>query len=89
LQTDAYLSLPLGFMGNSTGAFSDLPGLPPLHDMGFLSQLATQLALKIENLYLLRRLSRRLWSVSGAESSRDLHDDVVQPYIGLKFGLRR
>lgn len=53
----------------------------------FLHQVALQIALRIDNLRLVDRLTATAATGERRRISRDLHDSTVQPYVGLRMGL--
>jgi len=53
----------------------------------FLHQVAVQIALRIDNLRLIDRLTATAATGERRRISRDLHDSTVQPYVGLRMGL--
>lgn len=53
----------------------------------FLQQIAVQIALRLDNLRLVDRLTTTAASGERRRISRDLHDSTVQPYVGLRMGL--
>src|SRR5574340_1245722 len=53
----------------------------------FLQQLAVQIALRLDNLRLVDRLTATAATGERRRISRDLHDSTVQPYVGLRMGL--
>ena len=56
-------------------------------DYGFLHQVAVQIALRLDNLRLVNRLTATAATGERKRISRDLHDSNVQPYVGLRMGL--
>lgn len=53
----------------------------------FLHQVAVQIALRLDNLRLVNRLTATAATGERRRISRDLHDSTVQPYVGLRMGL--
>jgi signal transduction histidine kinase len=53
----------------------------------FLHQVAVQIALRVDNLRLVNRLTATAATGERRRISRDLHDSTVQPYVGLRMGL--
>lgn len=53
----------------------------------FLHQVAVQIALRLDNLRLVDRLTATAATGERRRISRDLHDSTVQPYVGLRMGL--
>ena len=56
-------------------------------DYAFLHQVAVQIALRLDNLRLVNRLTTTAATGERKRISRDLHDSTVQPYVGLRMGL--
>jgi signal transduction histidine kinase len=56
-------------------------------DYAFLHQIAVQIALRLDNLRLVNRLTTTAATGERRRISRDLHDSTVQPYVGLRMGL--
>jgi signal transduction histidine kinase len=56
-------------------------------DALFLSHIAAQAFPMIENIELLDRIASEAASQERQKIANDLHDSVIQPYIGLKLGL--
>lgn len=53
----------------------------------FLHQIGVQIALRLDNLRLVNRLTATAATGERRRISRDLHDSTVQPYVGLRMGL--
>lgn len=90
LATRHYQCFPLStFQGGRTGRVClcyDARFRVPL-GYAFLQQLATQIALRLDNLRLVNHLTTTAASGERRRISRDLHDSTVQPYVGLRMGL--
>jgi signal transduction histidine kinase len=56
-------------------------------DALFLAQISAQVFPVIENIELLDRIASEAASVERKKIAHDLHDTVIQPYIGLQIGL--
>jgi signal transduction histidine kinase len=56
-------------------------------DAGFLAHLFEQVMPAIENIKLVDRLASEAAEQERQRIARDIHDSVIQPYIGLKLGL--
>jgi len=56
-------------------------------DADLLAGVMEQLAPVIENAGLLERLSDEAMATERARIGRDLHDNAIQPYLGLKYGI--
>lgn len=57
------------------------------HDIDFLLQLIEQVVPVIDNILLVDRLASDAANEERQRIARDLHDSVIQPYIGLQLGL--
>lgn len=56
-------------------------------DLEFLSHIAAQVGVMIENMQLVDQLTMEVANEERKRISRDLHDGTIQPYIGLKLAL--
>jgi signal transduction histidine kinase len=56
-------------------------------DLEFLSQIVDQVMPTLENVRLVDRLATDAAEAERLRIARDLHDSVVQPYIGIRMGL--
>ncbi len=56
-------------------------------DADLLCRIMDQLAPVIENAGLLERLTEEAMATERARIGRDLHDNAIQPYLGLKYGI--
>ncbi len=57
------------------------------HDAALLLQAAAQVAPVLENVRLVDRLAEDAAEEQRRRIARDLHDSVIQPYLGLRLGL--
>lgn len=57
------------------------------HDADLLAGVMDQLAPVLENAGLLERLADEAMATERARIGRDLHDNAIQPYLGLKYGI--
>lgn len=57
------------------------------HDADLLAGVLEQLAPVIENAGLLEHLADEAMATERARIGRDLHDNAIQPYLGLKYGI--
>lgn len=81
--------LPIGCQGRDIGRIClcyDRRFRAPV-SYAFLHQVAVQIALRLDNLRLVNRLTATAASGERRRISRDLHDSTVQPYVGLRMGL--
>ncbi len=56
-------------------------------DADLLCRIMDQFAPVIENAGLLERLTEEAMATERARIGRDLHDNAIQPYLGLKYGI--
>ena len=56
-------------------------------DLDFLAQVVDHVTPTLENVRLLDRLATEAAGAERLRIARDLHDSVVQPYIGIRMGL--
>jgi signal transduction histidine kinase len=56
-------------------------------DLEFLTHVVDQLAPVLENIRLVDRLASDAAEIERHRIARDLHDSIVQPYIGIQLGL--
>ena len=56
-------------------------------DLELLEQVVAQIMLTLENVRLVDRLATDAAEAERLRIARDLHDTVVQPYIGIRMGL--
>ena len=56
-------------------------------DLEFLEQVVAHVILTLENVRLVDRLATDAAEAERLRIARDLHDTVVQPYIGIRMGL--
>lgn len=86
---DAFASVPLRRRGESLGRVFLLGGELPVErsEIEFLLQIVEQAAPVINNIQLLDRLASGAAERERQRIARDLHDSVIQPYLGLQFKL--
>lgn len=86
---DAFASVPLRRRGESLGRVFLLGGALPVErsEMEFLLQIVEQATPVINNIQLLDRLATNAAERERQRIARDLHDSVIQPYLGLQFKL--
>jgi len=66
---------------------SDKPRAFKAADIDFVLQVFGQVAPIMENIRLVNRLAAAASEQERGKIARDLHDSVIQPYIGLQIGL--
>ena len=59
----------------------------PASELGFLKQVLDQIMPTLENVRLVDRLATDAAEAERMRIARDLHDSVIQPYIGIRMGL--
>jgi signal transduction histidine kinase len=90
VDAESFISVPLHYFDSTTGrlyltarrrrAFSPA-------DVGFLLQVIEQVVPLIENLRLVDQLASSAAEEERRRLARDIHDNVIQPYIGFQIGL--
>lgn len=92
LDAESFISVPMqakigGDGGRLYIASSRLAAFE-LSDAVFVMQVLGQLMPLIENIRLVDRLASSAAEEERRKIGRDLHDSVIQPYIGIKMGLQ-
>jgi signal transduction histidine kinase len=90
LDAQSYVSVPLRFREESLGRLyitSKRPKSFRTSDMDFLLQAVDQFMPVIENIRLVDRLASDAAEQERKRIARDIHDSIIQPYIGLQLGL--
>ena len=90
LNADSFIGVPLCHYREPIGMLYLAAQRPPAFansDAVFLVQIVEQIMPVIENLRLVDGLASEAAAKERQKISRDLHDSVIQPYIGLQFGL--
>ncbi|MBV8856056.1 MAG: GAF domain-containing protein [Acidobacteria bacterium] len=89
LEAKSFITVPAYFRNNIVGRlyltgrrgdFSD-------QDVEFLEQLVMQVAPVLDNIRLLERLAFSAAEQERQRLARDIHDSVIQPYLGLQYRL--
>ncbi|HEX6605274.1 MAG TPA: histidine kinase [Chloroflexia bacterium] len=88
LEVDSFISVSLRNSGGTTGRiyltarrrFAD-------SDMHFLTQVAEHVSPVLENIRLVDRLAADAAEHERERIARNIHDSVIQPYIGMQMGL--
>jgi signal transduction histidine kinase len=90
LDAESFIAVPLHYQRAITGrlyltatrraSFDD-------SDVDFLLQVLTHFTPVIENIRLIDRLASDAAEVERRRIAHDIHDSVIQPYIGLQIGL--
>jgi signal transduction histidine kinase len=89
LGADSFISVPLYYREKTIGRLyvSAPPGLFDGADIGSLMQVGEQIMPVIHNIRLLERLASDSAEQERQRLARDIHDSVIQPYIGLQYKL--
>ena len=86
----AFITVPWQQPGHSAGRLyltSDDGRLFESADVDLLSQVINQISPTLDNIRLVDRLATDAAEAERQRIARDLHDSVVQPYIGIRLGL--
>jgi signal transduction histidine kinase len=89
LDAESFITLPLIYKGKNRGRFF----LTRRHrsfdgsDIEFLQQVVEQVMPVLSNVRLLDKLASKAAEHERQKIARDLHDSVIQPYIGLQYKL--
>ena len=89
LELGPFVSVPLHYRGKTVGRLYVVArqGVFCDTDVSFLIQVVEQMMPVIHNIRLLARLSLSAAEQERQRLARDLHDSVIQPYIGLQYKL--
>ena len=89
LEAKQFMSLPVYYQGRSIGRFYIIGSAESLDDsdIGFVLQLIEHITPVLENIRLVDRLAYEAAEYERQKIARDIHDGVIQPYIGLQLGL--
>lgn len=89
LEAQQFLSLPLYYQGHAVGRFYVIgsPQSMDDSDIGFVLQLIEHVTPVLDNIRLVDRLASEAAEYERQRIARDIHDGVIQPYIGLQLGL--
>src|SRR6266852_1511473 len=90
LAAEAYITVPVRYRGETVGRlYLTAAQRYPFEasDVDFLLQVLEQTMPTIDNIRLVDRLASDAAEAERRRIARDLHDSVIQPYIGLQMGL--
>lgn len=89
LDAQAFVSLPLHHYGVASGRLflTGRRGAFEPSDVDFLRQVIEHVMPVLSNMRLLDQLATRAAEQERMRIARDLHDSVIQPYIGLQYKL--
>lgn len=89
LEAQQFMSLPIYYQGQPLGRFYVIGS--PLSmddsDIGFVLQLIEHVTPVLDNIRLVDRLAAEAAEYERQRIARDIHDGIIQPYIGLQLGL--
>ena len=88
-EAPAFVSLPLYHRGRSVGRLflTGRRGAFEPDDVDFLTQVVEHVMPVLNNVRLLDQLATKAAEQERLRIARDLHDSVIQPYIGLQYKL--
>lgn len=90
LDTNSYLTVPVYYRAEAVGRifiFSQKSYAFDQTDIDFLLQAIDQFMPVIENIRLVDHLASDAAEEERKKIARDIHDSIVQPYIGLQLGI--
>jgi signal transduction histidine kinase len=89
LDVECFVSVPLHYRGRAVGRLylTARRGTFDASDVDFLMQVVEQIMPIIHNIRLLARLASNAADQERKRLARDIHDSVIQPYVGLQYKL--
>ena len=89
LDSEVFASVPLLHRGRAVGRLfiAGRRGAFEPSDLDFVRQIVEHVMPVLENVRLLEQLATRAAEAERQRIARDLHDSVIQPYIGLQYKL--
>ena len=89
LEAQQFMSVPIYYQGQSVGRFYVIgsPQSMDDSDISFVLQLIEHVTPVLNNIRLVDRLASEAAEYERQRIARDIHDGVIQPYIGLQLGL--
>lgn len=89
LEATSFMSLPVYYQGRPVGRFYVIGSPKSLDDsdIRFVLQLIEHVIPVLDNIRLVDRLASEAAEYERQRIARDIHDGVIQPYIGLQLGL--
>lgn len=87
LEMTSFISVPLNYRGKAVGRLylAARRGVFVRSDIGFLMHIVEQIMPVVHNIRLLSRLASNAAEQERKRLARDIHDSVIQPYIGLQY----
>ena len=89
LEARRYLSVPVYYRHQAVGRLYIIDGPERIDsaDMDFMLQLMDHVTPVMENIRLIDNLASDAAEQERQRIAHDIHDSVIQPYLGLQFGL--
>lgn len=89
LDADSYLSVPMYIQHSLTGRLYVIGGPQPFDSSGidFVLQLMDHVTPLMEHIRLIDNLASDAAEQERRRIARDIHDSVIQPYLGLQLGI--
>lgn len=89
LDAQRYLSVPVYYRHQAVGRLYvvDGPAKVDVADMEFMLQLMDHVTPVMENIRLIDNLASDAAETERRRIAHDIHDSVIQPYLGIQFGL--
>lgn len=89
LEAGSYLSVPINYQNQPRGRIYIIGGPHRFasSDLDFVVQLMDHVGPVMENIRLVDRLASDAAEQERRRLARDIHDSVIQPYLGLQFGV--
>ena len=89
LEAESFISVPLQYRNRPIGRFFITGNRVAFHesDLDFMLQAVGQIMPVLENIRLVDRMASDAAREERQTIARDIHDSVIQPYIGLQIGL--
>ena len=89
LETDCFITVPIICFAKSLGRLYIVKPAVNVsgQDIAFLNQVLENVMRVMENIRLVDRLATEAAGRERQKLARDIHDSVVQPYIGIQMGL--
>jgi len=87
LEMPSFISVPLHYRGKAVGRLylTARRGVFVRSDIGFLMHIVEQIMPVVHNIRLLSQLASNAAEQERKRLARDIHDSVIQPYIGLQY----
>jgi signal transduction histidine kinase len=88
-EAESFVSAPLHHRGHTLGRLyiTARQGVFDSSDVEFVMQIVEQVIPVIENIRLLDQLASNAAEQERQRLARDIHDSVIQPYVGLQYRL--